>query len=82
MSLDHYLGITEQSPTPYAPDGAPLDPRNSLVLLGRPPEHVLRLASHLQTKLKDVAPSTHPLTPLLPSTPSYAPLIYGLSAPS
>lgn len=33
------------------------DPRNCLVLWARPPEHVLRLASHLQTLLKEAAPS-------------------------
>ncbi|MBE3045540.1 hypothetical protein IMZ48_23940, partial [Candidatus Bathyarchaeota archaeon] len=46
------------SPSPYAPDGTPLDPRNSLVLWGRPPEHVLRLAACVQAKLKEAAPRT------------------------
>lgn len=57
VQRDHYLALTEASPSPYAPDGTPLDPRNSLVLWARPPEHVVRLACHLQAKLREAAPS-------------------------
>ncbi|KAL8357507.1 hypothetical protein RB598_002355 [Gaeumannomyces tritici] len=32
------------------------DPRNSLVVWARPPEHVLQLMGHIQRKLKEVAP--------------------------
>jgi hypothetical protein len=32
------------------------DPRNCLVLWARPPDHVLRLASHLQSVLRMAAP--------------------------
>lgn len=34
------------------------DPRNCLVFWARPPEHILKLASHLQSLLKKAAPST------------------------
>lgn len=34
------------------------DPRNCLVFWARPPEHVLKLAGHLQSLLKKAAPST------------------------
>lgn len=33
-----------------------IDPRNCLVFWARPPDHVLRLASHLQSELKKAAP--------------------------
>ncbi|KAK7739139.1 hypothetical protein SLS53_005775 [Cytospora paraplurivora] len=41
-----------------------MDPRNCLVFWARPPEHVLKLASHLQSLLKQAAPKvTHSRTP-------------------
>jgi hypothetical protein len=36
------------------------DPRNCLVYWARPPDHVIRLAVHLQTLLKKAAPSEYP----------------------
>ncbi len=33
------------------------DPRNCLVFWARPPDHVIKLASHLQQRLKEAAPS-------------------------
>ncbi|SPO06613.1 uncharacterized protein DNG_09303 [Cephalotrichum gorgonifer] len=56
VTLEYYLKLTEASPSPYAPDGIPLDPRNSLVLWARPPEHIIQLASHIGAKLKETAP--------------------------
>lgn len=34
------------------------DPRNCMVFWARPPNHIVQLATHLQSLLKDVAPST------------------------
>lgn len=34
------------------------DPRNCLVFWARPPDHIIKLASKIQSLLKDVAPST------------------------
>jgi len=33
------------------------DPRHCLVFWARPPDHILRLATHLQARLKKAAPS-------------------------
>ncbi|TPX12201.1 uncharacterized protein E0L32_007087 [Thyridium curvatum] len=33
------------------------DPRNCMVLWARPPEHIMKLASHLQAMLKELAPN-------------------------
>jgi hypothetical protein len=33
------------------------DPRNCLVFWARPPDHIIQLASHIQSKLKAAAPS-------------------------
>jgi hypothetical protein len=35
------------------------DPRDCLVFWARPPDHVVKLASHLQTLLQEAAPSKH-----------------------
>lgn len=37
------------------------DPRNCLVFWARPPEHIVKLASHLQAVLKKAAPSKQTL---------------------
>lgn len=34
------------------------DPRNCLVFWARPPDHIIKLASHLQSLLRKAAPST------------------------
>ncbi|PKS05759.1 hypothetical protein jhhlp_007588 [Lomentospora prolificans] len=57
VTKDHYLSLTEFSKTGKHPSGEPLDPRNSLVLWGRPPEHVLKLAGAIQARLKLAAPN-------------------------
>ncbi|CAI4212261.1 unnamed protein product [Parascedosporium putredinis] len=45
VTKDHYLSITEFSKTGKDLSGVPLDPRNSITLWGRPPEHILKMAS-------------------------------------
>lgn len=39
------------------------DPRNCLVFWARPPEHVVKLAAHLQSLLKKAAPSRWTMSP-------------------
>lgn len=43
------------------------DPRNCLVFWARPPDHVIKLASKIQSLLKEVAPSTSRWVPPVPA---------------
>ncbi|ROV92358.1 hypothetical protein VMCG_09125 [Cytospora schulzeri] len=56
------------------------DPRNCLVFWARPPEHILKLASHLQSLLKQAAPSTRTPSEITPLVEQLRPALPALTS--